>query len=379
MHASQTLALFFGACGYRVPDAQHRRDIRLRRHQPHDVTALRRIHRAGDIERIVRRAETGQRVAQAQHDVVRERRHSDAAFVRCVRCDFAHATGIRHDGNAAFTQHSGARGDTGGRQQLLDRMHADDAELLADAIEHAVVADQRTGVRGGRLGGHLTRPNLDRDNRLARLQGTRGGTQEALRVAHSFDEQGKRAGVRIVNQMLDEGADVEIGFVAGGNHITQAEVLLIRQFGGEISSRAALRDDGDAGLLRRCMHWRRPRKNAIGEIDQAQAIGSGQTDVVFTRLGQQRRLQRYARRTGLGKPRGQHQRNARAGGGKIIERVENGFGGYHQNAHFNLRPQRHATGAGLAPMHDAAAPVDQMECAGVAAQREVVAHGFRPA
>ena len=67
--------------------------------------------------------------------------------LRAIGDDFARAAGDRHHGQAARLQHAGAGDDIGGEQQVLDRIHAHDAELAAHAVEHTVVADQRAGVR----------------------------------------------------------------------------------------------------------------------------------------------------------------------------------------------------------------------------------------
>ena len=40
------------------------------------------------------------------------------------------------------SDHAGARDHVGGEQQFLDRIHPHDAELAANAVEHAVIAHQ---------------------------------------------------------------------------------------------------------------------------------------------------------------------------------------------------------------------------------------------
>jgi len=146
--------------------------------------------------------------------------------LRAVGDDLARAARDRDHREATRLQYAGAGDDIGGEQQVLDRIDAHDAKLTAHAIEHAIVADQRAGVRLRRSCGYFGEPDLQHDDRLCRSNRAARRGDEAGRVADRLGEQRDRAHLGLLDQVVDERGTVEIGLVAGRNHVRQADLVL---------------------------------------------------------------------------------------------------------------------------------------------------------
>ena len=379
MQLRESRALLFPARRDGVPGAENGGELRLLAEQPHRLLALLGFDAAGEIEGIVRRAEPGHRIAQLRRHRFLQLGNADASRLRGVRGDLADAAGVRDDAQTAVPQYPGARGDVRGREQFLDRPRTDDAELAADAVEHAVVADERAGVGRGRSGRDLARADLENDDRLARAQGPSCRFQEPRRIAHRLDEEGDRARMRIVDQEVHERARIEVGLVSGRNHVAQAEVLLIPELGQEERGRSALRDDGDTRLLRRRAHRGRPGLDVPGEVDEAKAVRTEQPDAVPPRAGGEFRLQRRAGRSRFGESGGQHHRRADAGSAEAVDRLGHRRRGDDDDPEIEAGADRGNAGGGGLAVHGAAAPVHQVHRAAEAAPREILEGGLRPA
>ena len=223
--------------------------------------------------------------------------------------------------NPRGSQHAGARDHVGGEQQVLDRVHAHDAKLAADAVEHAVVADQRAGVRLRRTRGDLGQADLQHHDRLGRRDRPPRRRGEAWRMADRLGEQRDRAHLGLIDQMVDEVGAVEIGLVAGRHHVRQADLVLRRQAGDEAAVGAALRHHRDRTGLARCAEAAGPQRHVVDEVDQAQAVRSEQRYVVLPRQRGEARLVIGALVAGLGKARSENHRIVHIGGGEIGQRL----------------------------------------------------------
>ena len=163
-------------------------------------------HRAaGDVQRIVRRAETRQRGAQFSDRGVRQRGHRHAQHLRAVRDDFARAAGDRHqrrDPRGCSTPVRVITSAVNSRSSI--EFDAHDAELAADAVEHPVVADQRAGVRLRGPRGDFRQADLQHDDRLCRGDRASRSRGEAWRMADRLGEQRDRPHLGLIDQMVDE-------------------------------------------------------------------------------------------------------------------------------------------------------------------------------
>ena len=238
---------------------------------------------ARDVQRIVRRAKTRQGGAQFGDRGVRERGHRHMQHLRAVRGDFARTTGDRYHADPLRLQHAGARDHVGSEQQVLDRLHAHDAVLAAYAVEYAIVADQRAGVRLCGPRGDFRQADLQHNDRFCRSDRASCGRGKTRRMADRLSEQRDRAHVRLVDQMVDEVRAIEVGLVAGRDHVRQADLVLRRQAGDEAAVRAALGDDCDRAGLGGCAKTAGPQRHIVDEIYEAQAVRAEQRYIVLAR------------------------------------------------------------------------------------------------
>ena len=180
-------------------------------------------------------------------------------------------------------------------------VNADDAKLAAYTIEYTVIAYQRASVRGGGAGGDFGQADLQHHDRLGGGDGASGGRSKAWSVADGFGEQGDRADFGLIDQVFDEGCAVQIGFVAGGNHVRQADLVLRGETGDEAAVGAALRDDGNAAGFAGGTESAGPERHVVDEVDEAKAVGAEQRHVVLTCECGQVGLQLRAVLAGFGK------------------------------------------------------------------------------
>ena len=372
-------ALLMPADGDCVPDAKNGGKFALFAKRPDGSFALLGFDPAGKIQRIVRSCEAGHQTAQGRRSRWRKLGQAYARNVCSIGGDFANATGIGDDAKAARAKYTRPRDDIGGCEQLFDRSDADDAELPADSIEYAIVTDQRAGVRCGRLGRNLTRANLENDDGLADLQRPLGNSQKPGRTADGLDKKSDRPSMWIIDEVVEKRARVEISLIAGRDHITEADILLIGELGEEESGCPALRHDRNAAPPGGRPDGCRPGDSIVGEVDEAEAVGTEQAYIMLARTLPELLLQIDASPACFGEARGQHHGGARAGTSEIVDRLEHRRRG---NEHYPQVEGRSNGGAAFGcplTVNHAAAPVDKMHLAAKAAQCQVVIRGARPA
>ena len=78
-------------------------------------------------------------------------------------------------------------------------------------------------MRSRRAGAGVRPADLDRDHRLAQAPGLFQRRDEPRPVADRLTEQHDRVGVRVLDHVVQEIGHPQIGFVAGRNHITEAQ------------------------------------------------------------------------------------------------------------------------------------------------------------
>ena len=200
-----------------------------------------------------------------------------------------------------------------------------------------------------------------------------------MRIAQRLQEQRDGAGGRMRHQSQAEARRVQIGLVAGGDHVAKPDILLKGERGQEMRRGAALRDDADPGGLARRADRRGPDMGAIGEIDVAEAVRAEQPNAERFRQGGQFRLEPFALRPGLSEAGGEHHRRAPAGSGQIAQRVCCGGERHQDDTQINRLADRRRAGDGAAAMHDAAIAVDQMQSPLKPAASQIVERGHRPA
>ncbi len=279
----------------------------------------------------------------------------------------------------ASPQHARPGDDFGGKQKVLDRVDPHDAELPAHAVEHPVIADQRAGVRLRRARGHVGKADLEDDQRLGSRQRPLRRRREPIGVADRLDEHRDRADPIVIEQMIDESRTVEVGLVAGGDHVADADLLLRGETGDERRRGAALGDDRDRTRPGGTTEGAGPQRHIIEEVDEPQAVRTEHVDAVPPcRLGE-RALLRCPVAAGLGEARREDHRIARARRAEIGHRVLDAGDRHHDQAEIDGLADRRARRRGGTAVHDAAAPRDEMHLTLIGALGEVVERVQRPA
>ena len=210
---------------------------------------------AGHVERVVGRTEVRHDCLQPGRGQRVEVWQGDAGGLGLVAHNFADAAGDRRERNPRIPDDADTRDHLRRDDHVLDRAHADDAETAAHRVEDLVVTDQGAGVRLCRLGGCGAAADLQRDDRLAGVDSAARRGAEALGVANRFDKDRDGPGRRVVNQVVDHPAAVDVGLVAGGDEAAQADVLAMSELAGEVADRAALGHDGQVAAQHR-HRWR---------------------------------------------------------------------------------------------------------------------------
>ena len=131
-------------------------------------------------------------------------------------------------------------------------------------------------MRARGLGARRRAPDLDQHDGFAALRRKCRHRDEFAHVLEAFDKTGDDARVRIVDQVAREIREVEIGFVAGGNDVGEADARVHRaqqeraERGG-----AALADERDVAGQAAQRARRSGRPDVVPDVGEAQAIGAG--------------------------------------------------------------------------------------------------------
>lgn len=160
----------------------------------------------------------------------------------------ARAARDRVDDDTVRARRPGPRQQGGGVLEFVQPVDADHAVLAHRGVHHRVGAGEFAGVRRGRAGAGLGAAHLDRDNGHPAPGGPVGGEQKGAAVLEPLDVAGDGADLGPLGEVGDEVGGLQIGLVAGGRPVGQADAELLEGEDGAALV-AGLRDQGDGGAV----------------------------------------------------------------------------------------------------------------------------------
>ena len=134
----------------------------------------------------------------------------------------------------------------------------------------------------------------------------------------------------------------------------------------------ALRDDADTAAFGWRLDRRGPDPGPVNKIDEPEAIGAEQADVVHGRRSTHPFLRRGAGGAGFGKAGRENHGRAPACGSEASERIGYRCSGGHDESEGDRLADGCAGGRGLLPVRHGATRIDQMDLASKSATRQVV-------
>jgi hypothetical protein len=240
---------------------------------------------ADEVDRVRPRPGRRQHRIERGHGLGREGREPAAMLLERV--------GRQHPGAAAIgedRQPVPRRGLAGGQrrhrlEQLAELEDAEHAGAAEGGIVDVVGAGERPGMRQRRLGAGGTAPRLDDDDRL-RPRRDAPRRHELPCIADALDIEEDRPRRRIEGEVVEEVAEIDVGHVAEGEDVGEAEAAgggPVEDGGGD---RPGLGDEGEVAGLRRQMH--EARVDALRRRDEADAVRT--EDAHEMRLGRLKHL-----------------------------------------------------------------------------------------
>ena len=187
-------------------------------------------------------------------DLLAQGRHVQPVGFAGVGGEDGRAAGVREDGDVSARRQRLVRQQVGDVEELLQRVHPDDARLPEERVRGHVEAGESAGVRSRRprAGGAATA--LQREHRLRRRDAT-GEPGELARVPERLQVEQDDVGVRVLLPVLDEVVAGDVRLVADADERRKPEVQT------RARSRAAPgRGRRSATAARRC-----PRGGKTGE------------------------------------------------------------------------------------------------------------------
>jgi hypothetical protein len=215
-------------------------------------------------------------------------------------------------------------------------------------------------------------PELADDQRLAGAQRLARHALEGRGILHVLEQQQEDVGLALVQHVIDEIERLEAGFIAGGHHVAEREVLRPAVIEQGKAHAAALRDHRDlaarAAVLRNerrgaCFHHRREgRAQGRRRVGEAFRVGAGHRHVVAGGNGADLVLQGEARLIRrLGKARAQDGRRPDAGLAAALELLRHEFRRNDQHRQIGGRRQLVDRAEGLQTLHLGGAATDRID------------------
>jgi len=360
----------------------HRLRHRLRReHHQHAVHVLVLRHRkdgiavalgrrvAADVDRIAVRPGGRQRRVErlrGRHRQVGERNVEVAGAVGGHR---ARSAAVGDDGQALAL-----RAELGGQrlrgvEQLADVLDAHDAGAADGGVENDVGAGDhaRVGLHGGRAGGVAA--GLEQDDRLdARRRAQRA--HEAAGVADAFDVKQDVVRAAVVDQVVENLAEIDVGRAAQRNDAGEADAVALRPVEYRGAHGARLRNQremADVGI-----DAREGGVQAEFRADDAEAVGAEHAHVVAAGDFEHLAFERGARVAGLGEARGDDDDVLDAAAAALLDdgRHRLRAGGDHRQ--FDARADLFDRLVGFDALHRLVFGVDRVQAALVARVEDVL-------
>ena len=259
----------------------------------------------------------------------------------------------------------------GGAHHVVGIVREDRAFLPADGREDVVGAGQAGRVRAGRLHPGVGASGLHDEHRLAGLPRRGERRAEARSVEQPLEVHADRLGARLVDHVLDEVADLEIGLVAERDAVAEAEAVGAGAVEDRDHQGAALADETDRPVVQPLgvEHDRRAERQPVVRHDQSHAVRPDEPDAGAPRDLHELGLTGGAVGAGLGEAGGDDDAAADAGLGRLAHALDERGRWHRENRDVGRRRHRGDRRVGAASEHLGAAQIDRVDVAA-----EAVAH-----
>ena len=256
------------------------------------------IQNAGrrEVGRIGHAAEAWHQLGEICLRLLRERWPFDAVGSAEIGDQHDVAAGNRHAGGARPPGKAPVAQQHRDFVEFVAVVDADQAKLAKCAIVDRIRACHGAGMRLRGAATGLGTAELDEDDRLLALGGQFCEHAQLLAVRNALGDHQHDIGLRIVDHIAREIECIEIGVVAAGHRVIDAEAsLLCTPHGTDQSESTALRDDADvagcAGLRRSLQRRCIGQREVVDEVDDAVAVRPHQAHAGAARELAQLRLQ----------------------------------------------------------------------------------------
>ena len=209
--------------------------------------------------------------------------------------------------------------------ELLDRVDADHAQLPEDGVDHAILADERTGVGLRRPGAGARRAGLDQDDGLPPIPRLLERADELPGVGGALEVAGDDVGARVPGERVEIVGVADDRLVPAADHVATAEARLLDERERRRADPAALGDDGDApGPQHVHLEERGRERRGGGErrVDDADAVRAAEREPGLPAQGDEGPLELGARAARLAEPARVGDAVADARPGALPDRVE---------------------------------------------------------
>lgn len=221
----------------------------------------------------------------------------------------ARTAGDRVDDDAVGDRPAGAGEEGRGVLELVEPVDPDHPVLAHGRVDDLVGAGELAGVGGGGTRSGLGAADLHGDDGDALAGGPVGGEEEGAAVLESFDVTGDGADLGPSGEVRDEVGGLQVGLVAGGRPVGEADAQLLEGEDGPPLV-AGLGDERDGGPFEVLAEAFEGVEVGVGaeEPEPGLAYGGGET---FLRGG--------AGLAGLGEAGGEGDREPDFGGGQLLD------------------------------------------------------------
>ena len=260
-----------------------------------------------------------------------------AADDQRVGGEHAGSAGIGQDGQARALRSRLFAEHFGHVEQFGNRIHAQHTGAHEGGVEHFEAAGQRSGVGSGGLGGGFGATGLDDDDRFVQRD-LAGGGQEVARVADRLHVNHDALGARVVADVVDQVAEIDVEHRADRDEGAEADLLANTPVEHRGAQRAALADEchvAGAG------HDAAERRVQAGDrVHHAEAVRADQAHVAAAGVDQNLTFELDARRAEFLEPGGNHNAAFYPGGDAFGHEVRHQLGLGHDNREINLLRHR---------------------------------------
>ena len=251
-------------------------------HTGHNGGEVVAVGEAGDIGGVGGPAEAFEDVVDAVAGVVGKGRQVQAGLPEHIGGEAADAAGMGDHGHAPARGPGAAGQQVGDLEQVVIILHPDDAVLGEGGVIYGVNAGEGGGVGAGGAGAQFGAADFDEHDGLAAFRRQPGHFQKLAPVLETFNEAGDDAGGSVVQQVAGEVAEVQVGFVAGGDDVGKADALVhgAGEEGAE-SGGAALADQADGAGQAGGAPGGGAGPDVVLEVGEAEAVGAADAQTRF--------------------------------------------------------------------------------------------------